>query len=297
VDFWDVTRLMFRRWYVAVPLTLVTAVATVFMAVAVRPDYQLTSYVQLIPPLTASDALQVASAQNPWNQLGLESLVQAADYATVDQTFLDGLKARHLSTNFSVTVGSPPGGATFEVVGKTEKQTVDSMAMILQKFYESIRSLQVSYGVGNQDLITTERLDEGQNLKRPAGKVKRAIVAIAAVGLLITCGATITVDVVMRRRKRRRAGSVTVSGTVAPGTAPPGRQAPATAPPRRDRDLVTSPARPSGTGGEAAPERTDRLPPAPDDTALIRPIPDDATIVLPIPRDQWRTGDKRGKRR
>lgn len=205
MDFWDATRVMIRRWYVAVPLLLLTFGATAYTATAVKPDFVLTSYVQLIPAPTTPDRTGQESRvpSNPWTQLGLEALSQAANYATVDQTFLDTLHEGGYSTSFTITVGDPVAGATIEVVGNTRQQVVTTTDMVIKRYSDSAKALQAQYGVQPKEMISTQRLDQGENLKRPGGKVKRAILAVAGTGFLFAAAATIAFDAVVRRRRAR----------------------------------------------------------------------------------------------
>jgi hypothetical protein len=205
VDFWDLTKLVFRRWYVAVPLLLVTAGATAYVGVAVKPDYKATAYVQLIPPAGATGSNAGPEYSNPWIGLGLGALNTAATYATIDQTFLTQLLADGLSDNVTITDGYPAPIATFEVIGASQLQATRTMDMAIQRFNDSVKALQDDYGVKTKGLIVTRRLDEGKNLAQSGGKVKRALIAVAGAGLLVTIGVTIGIDAAIRRRARRKA--------------------------------------------------------------------------------------------
>lgn len=207
MDFWDLTKLVFRRWYVAVPLLLVTAGATAYVGVAVKPDYKATAYVQLIPPAGATGSNAGPEYRNPWIGLGLGALNTAATYATIDQTFLTQLLASGLSDNVTITDGYPAPIATFEVIGNSQAQATSTMDMAIERFNDSVKALQDDYGVQKQGLIVTRRLDEGKNLAQSGGKVKRALIAVAGAGLLITIGITIGVDAAIRRRARRKAAA------------------------------------------------------------------------------------------
>src|SRR4051812_29936438 len=110
--------LIFRRWRIALPLLLIAIGATVAVAITAKPDYTMTSYVQFIPAKVAStDNGNNASLRNPWNQLGIPTLGQAAIYATQDQGFLDQLKATGHPDNFTLTITYPNPIVTVEVVG------------------------------------------------------------------------------------------------------------------------------------------------------------------------------------
>jgi hypothetical protein len=205
VDFWDLTTLIFRRWKVALPLLLLAAGATVAVAMTAKPDYTMTSYVQFVPVRVppGQDAI-AAAARNPWNQLGLATLGQASIYTTQDQGFLDSLKDSNHTDNFTLTMTNPNPIVTVEVVAPTRADARQTTEMVINRLRNSALALQKQSGVQDPDIIPTQRLDQGQNLVESGGKVKRAIAAVAAAGLLMTAGGTVAFDALARRRVRRR---------------------------------------------------------------------------------------------
>jgi hypothetical protein len=204
------TKLVFRRWYVAVPLLAITMGAAVWTSLTVKPDYKATSYVQLIPPSTAASPNKTSEVRNPWLDLGLGSLNTAATYATVDRTFLNQLKASGLSDNVTITDGYPAPIATVEVIGTSQAQASATMDQVVKHFSGVVKTLQDDYAVQQNGLIVTRRLDTGQNLAETGGKVKRALIAVAGAGVLVTVGLTIGFDAALRRRARRRARRVPI---------------------------------------------------------------------------------------
>jgi hypothetical protein len=243
VDFWDLTKLIFRRWPIALPLLVVTIVATGFTAAVSKPDYVMTAYVQLVPPSVTPDSTGAVAdnagnitQRNPWYALGLGTLGQASIYATQDQKFLDELYAGGHSINFSLTMGYPdPTVITVQVVATTRQETITTTQLVIKWFQAKAQSLQKQRGVHDQDLITTQRLDQGENLKVSGGNVKRAIIAVAVVGLLLTIGVTILYDAIVRRRARRReqlekanplAVEIALARNTSAGNAPNGKELP-----------------------------------------------------------------------
>jgi len=205
LDFWDLTVLIFRRWKVALPLLLLAIGATVLVALTAKPDYKMTSYVQLVPAKVATgDNPTAATLRNPWNQLGLNTLGQACIYATQDQGFLDSLKATDHTDNFTLTMTYPNPIVTVEVVGTSPSDARETTDLVIDRLRSTAESLQRSAGAGQADIIATQRLDRGQNLVPSNSKVKRAIFAVAAAGLLLTAGGTIGLDAIFRRRARKR---------------------------------------------------------------------------------------------
>jgi hypothetical protein len=205
LDFWDLTKVIFRRWKISLPLFLLTIVATGAIAVTAKPDYVMTSYVQFIPARVApTDNPLAAGLRNPWNQLGLNTLGQAAIYATQDQRFIDSLKAAGHTTNIVLTMTYPNPIITVQVVGSTAADTIATTLLVINRLRDSADALQRQSGVRDDDLIGSQRLDQGQNLAPSGGKQKRAVVAAFAAGFLITAGGTVLFDAIVRRRARRR---------------------------------------------------------------------------------------------
>jgi hypothetical protein len=212
VDFWDLTKLVFRRWYVALPLLAVTAALTVWTTVTVKPDYKATAYVQLIPPAEASVASNVAELRNPWLDLGLGGLDTAATYTVVDKTFLNQLKEEGLSDNVVITAGYPAPIATIEVIASSQQVAGLTTDRVVEHFDQTVKALQSDYGVKPAGMILTRRLDTGRNLAQTGGKVKRALIAVAGAGLLLTAGVTVGFDALLRRRRNRRARKAGFAG-------------------------------------------------------------------------------------
>lgn len=202
MDFWDLTKLLFRRWYVTAPLLVVTVLIGGWTYTSVEPDYKAVSYVQLIPPPTPTT--KDAQIRNPWVELGLGSLNTAATYATADSSFLGQLKGMGLSDNVVIDTGYPAPIATITVIASSKSQAVNTVDAVVRHFEETVKGLQDAYGVQQASLIDTRRLDTGKNLEETGGKVKRALIAVLGAGIIITVGVTVGFDAIARRLARRR---------------------------------------------------------------------------------------------
>jgi hypothetical protein len=306
MDFWDLTKLIFRRWPISLPILLLSIAATLFTAKSVKPDYVMTSYVQLVPPYSVGPTESPnAALRNPWNSLGLNTLGQAAIYATQDKKFVDQLKSQGHSTNFVLTLTYPDPIITVQVVGPTPAETVATTGLVVGKLETTARTLQKQYGAQDQTLIQTQRLDQGENVTVSGGKVKRAIVAVAGVGLMLTAGLTILFDVLIRRRARRRADAsgaepqagtasakVSANGKTMNGTNAENTVAIAGPPAQR----AEPPAEPvpyyTGTYRSASSPDSDDQPRTGVSAEPDPPqsVPSDMTIVL---KPEWLSGEKR----
>jgi hypothetical protein len=330
VDFWDITRLLLRRWYVATPLLVITLAIGAWTYTTVQPDYKGVSYVQLVPP--PAPTTPGAELRNQWIDLGLGSLNTAATYATADAGFLAELKARGLSDNVVIDTGYPAPIATVTVIGSSKQQTLETVNAVVEHFEETVKGLQDAYGVQQSSLIQTRRLDTGQNLEETGGKVKRAFIAVVGAGVLLSVAVTVAFDAIARRRTRRRLeqdGSPAAAGPPAesPGdeVAPPamspnmpraGSRGRSNLPPIRmngtSEETIVLPrpvvdrAKSRDSGSASAPRiiRQRALngadhDDAAEETAAAEPAPteaNDRTIVLPRATAGGVTGDGGGRR-
>lgn len=189
------------------PFLLISIGAGLFVLHTAKPDYVMTSYVQFIPARIGPTDLKnptSASLRNPWNQLGLDTLGQATIYATQDKDFAESLKASNHTTNFTLSITYPNPIVAVEVVGTSPADATETTKLVINKMGESARLLQTDAGAASGDLITMVRLDRGLNVSPSHSKLKRAIMGVAAAGLVMTAGGTIGLDALLRRRARKR---------------------------------------------------------------------------------------------
>jgi capsular polysaccharide biosynthesis protein len=202
LDFWDLTKVLFRRWMITLPMLLLTAGLTVLAFSQVKPNYVSTSYVQLVAPIpqAAKPNQPIVEQRNPWLGQGLQTLGNAAIVTVQDQSIIDQFKATGLSDAYTFEMGSSSPMIKIEVVAKSRKQAEDTANELIVLLNANIASLQTAYGVPNVDLITARRLDLGTNVEKSSSNVKRALVAVFGAGVLLTIAVTVGADAWLRRR-------------------------------------------------------------------------------------------------
>jgi capsular polysaccharide biosynthesis protein len=207
LDFWDLTKVLFRRWCIAIPLLVLTAGLTVLTFSTVKPDYVSTSYIQLVPPVPQPTKPNepVVEHRNLWvgqglETLGLQTLGNAVIVTILDQSVKDQMKSVGFSDSYTFEMGSTSPMVTVEVVAKSRPQAEGTANELVSRFNTSITSLQTAYGVTQPDLITARRLDLGNNVEKSSTNVKRALAAVFGAGLLLTIAATVGIDAWLRRR-------------------------------------------------------------------------------------------------
>ncbi|MEU4695275.1 hypothetical protein [Actinoplanes sp. NPDC023714] len=203
-------------------MLLLTIGGAAWTFTSVEPDYIATAHVQLVTPSTVLQTpdtkvkTPTEVARNPWLDLGLGALSAAGSVTVQDQEIVEQLEAADLSTNFTVETSNQVPLVTFEVVGSSKEEATKTVDFLAKNFDNNVLALQESYGAPKNEMISTKRLDLGSNVTESTSKVKRALVAVAGAGLLLTAALTISVDAYMRRRNRRR--ELLEAGPEAPAT-------------------------------------------------------------------------------
>jgi hypothetical protein len=313
VDLWDLTRLLLRRWYFAVPMLLASVAVVVLAGQSVSPDYKATGYMQLIPaPSTGKLADPKAKPRpvNPWLDLGFVALGNATAITVTDQLSLDKLVDEGLTDSVTVILDERTPLFQIEAVGDSKEQATATVRRVIKLLQTDIAVKQKQYGTLPEDTISTLVINDGSTPKIESGKVKRVLIVAAGLGVLITTAATIALDYWLRRRAKRKSEE---DGDEETGEAldtrpanPPGKPGP------KSSVLLDSPdkthilrpqqaARPNGNGNVYSGERRKGEVQA---GASVRPMngtgtvsppepPIDATIVLPTSHLPRRAQDKR----
>jgi hypothetical protein len=325
VDLWDLTRLLLRRWYFAVPMLLASVAMVVLAAQTVSPDYKAKGYMQLIPAPSSGkipDPKAKPRPVNPWLDLGYAALGNAAALTVTDSTALERLAAAGYSDSVTVVLNERTPLFEIEAVGNSKDQATGTVREIIKLLQTDISAKQKQYGTVTEDTISTLVINDGSSPEQDAGKVKRVLIVAAGLGLLSTTAATIALDYWLRRRSLRRAGEAEDPDDTDPPATPkrseggraglleeaektrvlrPNRADPA---PRQATRLNGQPAPANGNGNVYSGERrgpeagsAGAARPAKGAREAITPAePElgvDATVILPAPNQVRRASEKR----
>ncbi|MBO0867811.1 MAG: hypothetical protein J2P15_04525 [Micromonosporaceae bacterium] len=268
MDFWDLTKLLVRRWVIFVPLLVVSLGLAALTLYQVKPDYVATAYVQLVPPAIGDSTPGGSTAinRNPFLSQSLESLGNAAIVTVTDTSVVDSLKAAGYSESYTLTMGTDGPLVTFEVVGNSRGQAAGTADQLIDRFGQSVTDLQRKTAtVADADLIKAVRLDRGTNVKKSTSKMKRAVVAVGGAGFLIDIGLTVGLDAWLRRRRNRKDATAKATAWVQPtGTVVASSAARARIEGRRDLGLADTALIPIGNFANGTPVGNGTEHPTPD---------------------------------
>ncbi|MDP9797353.1 capsular polysaccharide biosynthesis protein [Catenuloplanes nepalensis] len=203
MDFADVAKLLWRRWYLTAPLLLLTVIAMVWMALVVKPDYKAIGNVTLIPPTVSTQAaIGTTQEVNPWEPA---ALAEATLIRLQSKALADSLAAQGFDGEWTVTtLDTNAPIISIEVVSPTEQQAREALSALIAVVREEVATKQEAYRLQDGEKITTLPLENSDSVEKVTTKLKRALVVVFGVGLILTIGVAVSVDAVLRRRARRQ---------------------------------------------------------------------------------------------
>jgi capsular polysaccharide biosynthesis protein len=203
MDFWDVLKLMLRRWLVVLPMLLLTIGATVWTAVAVKPDYKATGHVTVLPPSVRQDSPQAGKKQtvNPWTE---EALAEAVMIRLQRKDLHDKLAADGYRGEWETAADGLQPVITIEVIAPSPAEAQRTISRLIDVLDQEVKDRQAPYKLPAGENITTVTLDGGDTIDTVTSKLKRALVVVMGVGLILTVMVAVGVDAILRRRARTR---------------------------------------------------------------------------------------------
>jgi hypothetical protein len=313
VDLWDLTKVLFRRWYIAVPMLLASIVGVLVLTQSAQPDYSATGYLQMIPPTNSNpDTTRPGFVRNPWTDLGIRALAQAAMIRVEDKAVMDDLVREGYTDSVILNIDDRSPLLSIEAVGNSPAQATGTVQELMKRLKGEIAQQQSQYGVATADTITTLVLDDGKNVTVVTTKVKRVIIVAVGIGMLLTAAITIGADALLVRRARRRLAASAPPRSMArpvlwpkgkPRVADPYPASTPVTPPAMDGPLVSAVTTPNGTNGDRpAPITYDSTLVVRVDTSKSGPaaateddsqqMGSDSTIVLPLSHSRWTRRDE-----
>jgi capsular polysaccharide biosynthesis protein len=208
VDLWDLTKLLFRRWLISVPILLLSVVVLLVASQTVKPDYKATGHLIIVSPAQTTQALANAApnkVHNPWEDLGFRALAQTAILKVQSADMLKQLVDQGYSDNLTLAVDDRTPVITIEVVAHSAVIATATIREVIKNLDDAVTQAQTVYGVQRDSLFTAYPIDQGDSVETVTSTQKRAMAVIAGIGLIGTVAVTIAVDAWLRRRSVRKA--------------------------------------------------------------------------------------------
>ena len=113
------------------------------------------------------------------------------------------LEEEGLSDKFTVALDPYFPIVNIEVIGETPEQATATAQRLAQMVVDDVQARQDAYNVPSEKAISTLLLDDGSDLTPNNSSKRRAMVAVAGLGVLLTGATAVAVDALIYRRRRR----------------------------------------------------------------------------------------------
>jgi hypothetical protein len=204
-------KIALRRWPLVVLALLMTACGMYAVATTVRPEFQSSASVVLIPPRSTEDP-------DSNRYLALGSLDQAVGVVTrslVSDEVRAQVAAEVPDGTYDVTADWATSAPILVVTahGASSAVTDELLTAALAQIPTVLQQLQKSIGVPDSQEITSLPLTRDEAPSRVLKPLIRALVAAAALLLSLSLGLIALIDGLQLRRARRRAAGGGPSGS------------------------------------------------------------------------------------
>jgi hypothetical protein len=239
MDFLDLIRLMFRRWYVTLPVVVVTLGAAYAVGSAIQPEYKTSVAIVLVPPTIAAAAPAPGESPqpaNPWLRVGESAMAQAVQISTSAHDARSRVAAAGGDPGYQVELVQRSSILTVEVAAATRDQALATVEATTRLINDEVARQQAPYGSRGGEQITTQVLDAGLNITPSRSNVLRVQITMVCLGLLLAAAAAVGWDAMTRRRAAARTGQPT------PTAGQPAGNQPTSDRPTADQPTETEPA-------------------------------------------------------
>jgi hypothetical protein len=228
VDLWNTLQVVLRRWYVVVPLLIVTAVVTLSATNGIDPEYHASASMILLGPTgpaptgDPADEDRVAGSGNPYAG-SLSITATALQVAASGGKTSQDLAEAGLSTDYVITVPSRAPILNVLVDADSPDEAVATVQEAVRLVGVRLEELEAQVGVPAGDKIRVDVLrisDVGSTDYQARNRLRILLVVL---GVILSVGAAVLVDsgaAKLRRRKQPSEPAITETGSI-PTESPP----------------------------------------------------------------------------
>ncbi len=210
MDLWSLVQIMFRRWWVVVPLLALTAWCTIALTDSIPPEYEVDGAILLVGPGVDDELADEVGTNNRLLQLSgsLGTVAEALGLTLQSQATRAEFDQRGLIPEYVVGVDSRSPIMQFLVAGEDPDAIVATMDALMTEAEAQLTLRQDELDTSTEDRIEIQRISSDNEPTPGFGSRRRAQILLAAVGVVVTLASAIAVDALLyfgRRRRQRRA--------------------------------------------------------------------------------------------
>lgn len=208
MDLFDVARACARRWYITLPLVLLTLVISGISYASVQTKYVGTTVLGIAPAVAPQSPGSALPSNGLMDTGGIGLLSNLLSLGLQDEAVRMQIESRGGLPTYVTAVYAVPGGqlplVTVESTSADPEEVAKTLTLVTQQAQDTLKQIQEGAGVVTSTQATTYpvRPPTAPEARKP-GRA-RTTVAIFVVGIALSVLIGVTGDVMIRRRSRGR---------------------------------------------------------------------------------------------
>lgn len=201
MDLWELIKALARRWYLTVPLLILTGFGAMTAGNGVAPTYTASAGgVFLAPVLVLPPELLTP---NPWSQAGVTTTAAAVQGSVVNPTAKQAFVSAGLSGEYSVLMDNRSVIFNTFASAPTVEVAQATLDRVVQTMRDDLRAKQAQYQVPEDQQISIQMFTETSIVTTRDGLTRVLLVAVG-LGLVVSVTLVLVVDALLLRRERTR---------------------------------------------------------------------------------------------
>lgn len=197
MDLLAVLRIAARRWYLLVPLIILSVVASRAVYGQVRPSYE----IEAVLPITAP-YVQTSEAAD---RLGRNTFLDLRVTSSIMASLGDSADIRHAieeqGGDPEYEIGSDAGVITVSVSTDSPERALTTYRLVGETLSVRLDKLQESTGAPPEFRVTINKILQPTGALISTSGRERAVIASLALGLVLSIAACVFVDYLLTRRR------------------------------------------------------------------------------------------------
>ena len=229
MDLWQLTVLVLRRWYVALPVAVLAVVAAALAGSRIQPEYATTAQVQITAPNVALvGGIQALAPDesgeeveevtiNPFLSGGAQTMAQTMEKTMGNQQVRREIVVRGGSSAYTVKAQTRTPFLQLGVVAESAAQASRTAELFGQVLRRELETLQDLKGAPAVQQFTVTDLAVGETPSAGKDGLRKVQAIVLGVGLALAVGLALLLEGYHRSRARRLARRRALAGLAPEG--------------------------------------------------------------------------------
>lgn len=198
MDFWELLKVLTRRWQVVVPIVVVSLVAAMQLSSRVEPTYQAAGSVILMPPRDRSQA-----ESNAFLSAGLATAAEAIAIGSQDQRTRNTVEDAGGASGYTVTSLRRSPIINIAAEGETREQSIETVGLLVDVLDRQLVERQDAVAAPPESRITLQNLSPELAAAPVYKGAQRVKILVVGMGLVLAALAALGLEGLAVLRLRR----------------------------------------------------------------------------------------------